>query len=93
MNAKKNAILNLNVAQHNKDWALSLLDAGKYKTKMLADRNGIRNADYDEYHSEICWGWQESAFNDGGSVMVTLAHGERGNDAFDPEFEGLTFWI
>ena len=48
--------------------------------------------EYDESYSDICWGWLIST-DQTWPVVATFAHGERGNESFDSDVEGLHLWV
>lgn len=64
-----------------------LYNSGQYRVN-----TGTAPDEYDERYSEICWGWLISG-PQSDHVVATFANGERGNEDFDQDLQGLTIWI
>lgn len=69
------------------NWIWKLFNNGEYRILSAQAPD-----EYDEDYSSICWGWLASGPQED-PIVATLANGERGNEAFDADLQGLVIWI
>ena len=65
----------------------SLYNRGEYEVRL-----GEPTILEDWHSSEICWFWMASG-DAVHAVVATFADGERGNEPFDVDLQGLKFWM
>lgn len=74
------------VAPWRKESIQSLFETGQYQV-----HNEPAPEEYDVQYSEICFGWLVSS-DKTSPVVATFASGERGNERYDPDHDGLHIW-
>lgn len=82
-------IVELPVKAHNRAFAIRALFDGRY----TVHHGGPLPAEYEEYYSEVCWGWLVVAKHPFRPIAVSYGHGECGNDVYDPFGDGLHIWM